>query len=203
MTQMQFSPETTLLAAGWAVWCFFHSLLAAESIDSRVKRLMGERARWSRLAYNLFAVVTIAPLVYFEKALAASYWEWGPLEPLRMALFWGALAVFIWVMSHYDLSGFSGIGGDADADELVTTGALAIVRHPLYALAFVLLWTRPLSNTATVTSAVLTIYIFIGTALEERRLARQFGKAYLDYRRETSAYFPWRWIARKIPGAAR
>jgi len=186
------------LAAAWIVWCLLHSLLAAPSVERRVRRGMGEWGRWYRLAYNLFAVASVAPVVAYEKLRASGLAvDWGRGEPARMILFWGSLALLVWVARAYGFHKFSGLdpagGEDGMYGELVIAGPLEKVRHPLYALAYVILWTRPLTDTALASNAVLTVYLLIGTWLEERKLAARFGPRYESYQRETPMYVPWRW----------
>lgn len=186
-----------LLSALWIVWCAGHSLLAAISARRAIKARLGGLERWYRLGYNLFAALTVAPVMALEKWWAAAPPAgWGDWEWLRMALFWGAVAAFIWVMRAYEWGTFSGLSGDdadgaADTAGLKTDGPLAYSRHPLYALGFVLLWTRPLADTSIVTSVLLTAYLVIGAWLEERKLVIRFGAAYEDYRRRTPMFFPW------------
>jgi protein-S-isoprenylcysteine O-methyltransferase Ste14 len=45
------------------------------------------------------------------------------------------------------------------------------------------------ANTLAVFGA-LTVYLLVGAALEERRLLREFGDAYGDYRRSTPMLLP-------------
>lgn len=190
--------ELWTLAALWVAWCAGHSLLAALAVRRAVKARLGGIARWYRLGYNLFAALTVAPVVALEKWWAAAPPAgWGALEPLRFLLFWGAVAAFLWVMRAYEWGTFSGLAGDdpdspGDAANLKTDGPLAYSRHPLYAIGFILLWTRPLADTSLVTSALLTAYLVIGAWLEERKLAIRFGAAYEEYRRRTPMFFPWR-----------
>lgn len=183
----------------WAVWCFFHSLLAAMGVTERIKRMMGAQARWYRLGYNLFAVVSIIPVLNLEKSLSTGLVvDWGKLETVRVVIFWGALALLVWVIRIYDLKDFSGIKLAPESEKLMTTGPLLVVRHPIYSVAYVLIWTRPLTDTAIISSVVLTFYLMIGTWLEERKLELKFGEAYKEYQKKTTALFPWKLALNKL-----
>ncbi len=193
------SPDKTAVLIVWIIWCFFHSLLAAQGVERRIKRVMGGQARWYRLGYNLFAVVSIVPPLVLEKSFSTGLAvDWGGLETVRVVIFWGALALLLWVMRIYDLRDFVGIKLAAEPEKLVTTGPLSIVRHPIYAIAYVLIWTRPLTDTAIISSAVLTFYLIVGTWLEERKLEARFGEAYEEYRKKTPALFPWKLALGKL-----
>jgi len=54
------------------------------------------------------------------------------------------------------------------------------------------LWLSPqvTVNSFTLYAAV-TIYILIGAYFEERKLLREFGEAYADYRSRTPMLIPW------------
>ncbi len=195
-------PEYFLVGGGWVAWCFFHSFLAARGVERALKTMLGERGGWYRLLYNLFAIISIIPVVTLEKTRATGLVvDWGGLEVLRLFFFWGAAAALAWIVLSYDLGDLAGIRSLGDADKamyesLVTSGPLSVVRHPLYSLAFILLWTRPLSDTAIVSSVILTLYLLAGTWLEERKLTARFGDRYQAYKKTTPAYFPWGWFWR-------
>jgi len=162
-----------------------------------LRSMLGARGGWYRLGYNLFAIISIIPVVTLEKTRATGLVvDWGGLEVLRIFLFWGAAAALAWIVFSYDLGDLAGVRrlGDPDKvmyENLVTDGPLSVVRHPLYSIAFILLWTRPLYDTAIVSSVILTFYLLIGTWLEERKLTAKFGDRYRTYKKTTPAYFPW------------
>lgn len=156
-----------------------------------------------RLVYNFVATATLIPLLLFKHSLAGDpIVGWiGPLEVVRL----GFLALAIWLFwagaKSYDLRWFSGLTqlrsrctfvGDASAAELRTDGILARVRHPWYGGALLLLWTHVGMFDAAnlVTSLVLTVYVVVGAFLEERKLTRIHGAAYLAYQRQVPMFFP-------------
>jgi len=196
------------LALGWVVWCALHSLLASIPAEVAIRRLMGGMAPWYRLGYNLFAMASVAPLVYMEKTWAGGpLADLGTMEPLRSAVFYSALAAMAWVALKYGPSNLSGLAPADGPDtpvkpgELTISGPSAHVRHPLYSLALVILWSRPMTDMALVSSAVLSAYILIGYRLEERRMIRRFGGEYQRYRETVPAIIPWR-LALKLLGFA-
>jgi protein-S-isoprenylcysteine O-methyltransferase Ste14 len=71
---------------------------------------------------------------------------------------------------------------------LTTTGYYALVRHPLYFLAFVIMWLFPLMTWNLLALFIgLTLYTLSGSLLEERRLLQEFGTEYAEYQKRT----PW------------
>ena len=74
---------------------------------------------------------------------------------------------------------------------LVTSGWYARVRHPLYLYSSLFLVLNPVM---TVQWALLTLfsvsYFIIGGMIEERRLLREYGEEYLEYRERVPFMIP-------------
>ena len=78
-----------------------------------------------------------------------------------------------------------------DPSRLVTSGFYRYVRHPLYTFTLVILWLMPVvSWNSLALVAGLTLYLFAGTLLEERKLLDEFGESYREYRRSTPMVIP-------------
>ncbi len=75
--------------------------------------------------------------------------------------------------------------------KFITNGLYRFVRHPLYTAGILFLWLSPqvTVNSFTLYIAAM-IYIFIGAYFEERKLAREFGAAYAEYRSKTPMFIP-------------
>lgn len=66
---------------------------------------------------------------------------------------------------------------------LVVTGIYRWVRHPLYTAGLLFIWLTPVMTTSVLALNLgLSLYIYIGSIFEERRLLAEFGQAYQDYR---------------------
>ena len=91
---------------------------------------------------------------------------------------------------------FSGLGQLADPDietrrPLVTDGLYHWVRHPLYSAGLVFIWLIPhITINLLALNLGLTLYIFVGTYFEERKLLKVFGADYAAYQRRTPLFFP-------------
>ncbi len=190
-----------IYALMWAGFGLGHSLLAAESVKARLARSFGP---WYRLAYNLFAVLHLAPV------LAVGWWLLGDaghfarpgwLAALQAgaALFGGV--VMVAALFGYDLGRFAGTrpirahrAGIAEAaDESLRTGGLhRYVRHPIYAGALLFLWGRAVDPLSLATAVWAGLYLVIGMLHEERGLLRRYGADYARYRARVPALVPWR-----------
>ena len=76
--------------------------------------------------------------------------------------------------------------------KLITSGLYHFIRHPLYTFGLLFIW---LSPSVTVNSFVmylaLTIYIFVGAYFEEKKLLREFGQEYEEYKSVTPMIVPF------------
>lgn len=74
---------------------------------------------------------------------------------------------------------------------LVVHGLYKIVRHPLYTFSLLFIWLSPSVSQNSLTVYIgATLYILIGTYFEERKLLREFGEAYADYKKSTPMLIP-------------
>ena len=76
--------------------------------------------------------------------------------------------------------------------QLVTRGLYRLVRHPLYTAGLLFLWLSPQVTVNSFTMYVgATVYILVGAYFEERKLLREFGTAYAEYKAKTPMLIPW------------
>lgn len=77
---------------------------------------------------------------------------------------------------------------------LVTSGIYAVIRHPLYLAGLVLLIGTNIyfgCTWAWIGVALMLSVILLRIPLEEKHLEERFGEAYLAYKQQTKAIFPW------------
>lgn len=183
----------------WLLWCLVHSLLAVPRIARLWQRLLNIGPSCYRLLYNGFALLTLAPILFWSERLPGSavlVWS-GPLRVIQ-GLFWLAALYLGWAGARaYTLRTFLGLdclrsAGPEPEPRLVTDGVLAWLRHPWYLAGLLVLWGRDLNPPALVTAVILSLYLLFGAWLEERRMVVLFGPAYLDYQRRVPMLLPWR-----------
>jgi protein-S-isoprenylcysteine O-methyltransferase Ste14 len=74
----------------------------------------------------------------------------------------------------------------------VAQGAYRFVRHPLYLFLLLLIWSTPRFSTDQLLFNVLwTLWIVVGTKLEERDLVADFGETYRRYRLSVPMLIPY------------
>jgi len=198
-----------VVIVGYAlIYVALHSGLASYAVKEWARQRFGGLSnRWYRLIYNGIATVLLLPLgvmlVKFPDQtlyiLTTPWYElaWG-IEGLA------ALGVLHGV-SITDAWSFLGIRQVFDPEcaatyrcaPLVVTGMYRWVRHPQYLFGLILLWCAPsMTLNRAALSVVFSLYLYIGTFLEERRLVAEYGEAYRRYQRQVPRLFPWRGAVR-------
>jgi protein-S-isoprenylcysteine O-methyltransferase Ste14 len=198
-------PRYAALGAAWIAWCVLHSVTIAWGELPRLQRRLGRTAAYYRLVFNGVAIISLVPVVALMLQLRGpTLVAWSGLWRLAQAALLGAgVALFVAGAQRYDLNEVLGLNqierarpaeNAARPPRLRTTGVLGITRHPWYLGGLLVIWARDLDAAGLVTNAVLTVYLFVGTALEERKLVRVYGDAYRRYQRRVSMLLPIRWL---------
>jgi protein-S-isoprenylcysteine O-methyltransferase Ste14 len=89
-------------------------------------------------------------------------------------------------------------GAMTESGEFDSSGVLGAVRHPWYLALFIVLWARDFNLAEITINMVLSIYLVIGTLLEERKLVLEFGDKYKVYQRQVSMFIPLKWLGSKL-----
>ncbi len=86
----------------------------------------------------------------------------------------------------------AGVRGAAPPElAFVAEGAYRVVRHPLYLFSLLFIWSTPRFTTDQLLFNVLwTLWIVVGTRLEERDLVADFGETYRRYQRSVPMLIP-------------
>ncbi len=181
--------ELILLALFWALYGTVHSLLAANAVKQYLKQRIPLLRLNYRLLYNLFATLTLLPLLFW------GYQNTGQVPSLLglggqiFAGLW-AVAWIVPTLPHYNGRQFLGLTPEDSTEKLAFSPAHRFVRHPWYCAALPWLWLGPLDGAAIVSSGMLTAYLLIGTYLEERKLVQQFGDPYRTYQQQVPMLWP-------------
>jgi len=188
---------TILLILSSALWGLIHSLMASLKFKEGVLRMIGSSAmNGYRLGYNLLSVVSFLPILILAAVLPDKSLYSIPEPWVDITLIIQLMAVLVLVVGVFqtDIGSFIGLkqvmGGTTDTN-IVTGGLYRYVRHPLYTAGLVFIWLTPVMTlNRLVLFLSLTIYILIGVYFEERKLMREFGNAYEDYRLKTPMLIP-------------
>jgi protein-S-isoprenylcysteine O-methyltransferase Ste14 len=195
---LQTAPWIILLVV--ALYGGVHSWLASLALKAWAKRQYGELARRIyRIAYNIFAVLSLLPVLALpallpDGRLYSVPMPWALLlmgiQLLSVAVVGvGLLQTGVW--SFLGLKQLAGRREVGEEDQLVLTGLYRWVRHPLYTAGLVFLWVTPIMTRNLLSLyAGLSAYLAIGAIIEERKLLAIFGEAYARYQDQTPMLVP-------------
>ena len=189
------------LALLWIGWCILHSLLITAAMGGWVRKQGGLLQGAYRLLYILFSCISLVPVLCCQYALPQEViFSWPGIWRIGQ----GVLLLYAAVMFYggkqvYDSSYFLGIRqwriyrGIEEAAPLPFSceGILRHVRHPWYSGGLAFLWAiGPLTDVTLMVKSILSIYLVLGTLLEERKLLRELGSPYRKYCRQVPMLIP-------------
>jgi protein-S-isoprenylcysteine O-methyltransferase Ste14 len=159
------------------------------------------------LVYNGLSLATLLPLAVHTWEIGGETvfgWPRGSVS-VRVLLLVVAGLLFWGGGKRYDIKYFLGLKqlrtGHAyvllsNSGDFHATGVFAITRHPWYLGSLLSIWSilgeypRPIFCAAV----ILSLYLVVGTLLEERKILQEHGVSYRRYQQQVSMLFPWKWL---------
>jgi len=182
------------------VFCVQHSVMVRTAIRRRVERIAPPHYYGAIYALVSAAALLVLILLWQESPVVLVKLE-GAARWLARAVFVLVLPGFLWgarSIPQFDPLGVGPIKAGLQGREprswpFAIRGPYRWVRHPQYFFVLVLCWATPdLTADRLVLNGILTVWIVLGTVLEERDLVEQFGDDYESYRRRVPMLIPWR-----------
>jgi len=187
----------------WAGYCALHSYLISIRFTNLMTRLLKNYYAFYRICYVLISFILLVPLInitgQIDNQVIITYSL--SLTIVRYVLISSSLLMFFWAFFfNYDSLSFFGIRQILNfwkdkkinpSDEVKKNGLLGIIRHPMYFALILYLWCQTFRVSDIVVNIVLTIYIIIGTRLEEKKLVLEFGDTYVRYQQEVPMLIPF------------
>jgi methanethiol S-methyltransferase len=195
--------EYFLLAIMLIGYCALHSYLISIRFTHLMNRLLKKYYSFYRLFYVLISIVLLIPIINYKIQIGdniiVNYGFY--LNIFRQFLTVSSILIIFWAFFvDYDALSFFGIRqilrigymkNINSTKELKRKGLLGLMRHPMYFAAIVYLWSQTHRLSDLIVNTIITIYIVIGTILEENKLIIEFGDAYLKYQKEVPMLFPF------------
>ncbi len=195
-----------LFITAFIFWSVLHSITASAGFKIMIRSWVGQRPYDGlyRLTYNLFSAITFLPVLWLLTTIVPNDVIWRVPQPFSylfvLIQLIGVVGLIVSLLQT-DLMRFAGIGqaarflrGEEEINPpptLVTRGTYAYVRHPLYFFSLLILWFLPIMTWSTLLFSVLsTIYFWVGSILEERRLISTFGDEYSRYQQHVPRLLP-------------
>jgi protein-S-isoprenylcysteine O-methyltransferase Ste14 len=199
---LQLTERNALLIDTFLSIVFFlqHSILVRPGVRHRFAKFIPEAY------YNAFygftsGICLLLVLMFWQKSptLIASannlvFW-------LLRALFCLCLAGFFWgnkSLGSFDMLGVKRLMRHISnrlgkQQQITAEGPYRWVRHPLYLFLIVIIWSCPvLTLDRLIFNILWTLWIVMGTCLEDRDLHREFGNEYQEYSLRVPMLFPYR-----------
>ena len=204
----QLGERNALLIDAFLSIIFFlqHSILVRRGFKQWLGKFMPD------VYHNAFYGLTSGLALF----LALIFWQKSPTLIARAdeIIFWLFRALFClcWVGIFWGVKSLGSvdalgvkpmmryISNRRDKPQQITAkGPYRWVRHPLYLFTIVIIWSCPVLTLDRLLFNILwTVWIVIGTYLEDRDLHREFGSQYLEYSSRVPMLIPYR-IPRNKP----
>ena len=184
-----------VLVVGWLVYFLFHSVLASAAVKRIGEATLGTGYRYYRLVYSIISTVGLLAMLMINGSIEAPYYM-EPTGWIRYTSFvFTAFGVMLIQVSfrQYKLRSFLGFAPERHG--LRRDGVLGWIRHPIYSglILIIIGFFLFIPNFPTLISCLcMLIYLPLGIWLEERKLVKEYGAAYEEYRKEVPSIIP-RW----------
>ncbi len=196
-------PDYVLALVGYLLLYFFiHSLLASLGCKQWFGQRWPASSHHYRLCFNALALIMLLPIAWMGSLYGqAPLWQWsGSVAWIADGLALTAVVGFIHSLQDYDLGLFTGVKQwrnrslRVDAAERFKIGVWhRFVRHPWYFFLLVILWTREMDLFQLTLYLMISIYLIIGSRLEDAKLVAYYGPCYQRYLRLVPGLFPIPW----------
>ena len=188
-----------LLILFWVGFCALHSIFAAIPVKQWIKSKLKDNYRFYRKSYVVFALATFAAIVWYQFNMNQMVLFEAPLFLKIITGITGSIAAIIIVL--YILRYFRSFLNEplatvGEAKPLVTNGAYKYVRHPLYIVTFVFIWSAFVFLpwlSSLICVVIVTAYTVLAIPLEEKKLVIEYGDAYEEYKKKIPMLFPKLW----------
>ena len=143
-------------------------------------------------------VVLLAVVLLWQEGALLVAAPQGIFRWFFRTLFCLAVAGFFWSgmsLKYFDPFGVGPLLGRSrlkpEQGSLTIMGPYRLVRHPLYLLSIVMIWSCPdLTSDRLLFNLLWTGWIIVGAIWEERDLVDEFGDAYREYRKRVPMLIP-------------
>jgi protein-S-isoprenylcysteine O-methyltransferase Ste14 len=177
-----------------------HTIMARPAFKSWWTKWVPESIE--RSVFVLAASVILILTFIFWQPMTAIVWKVDNivLQTVLWTLFFGGFFLALYsslLIDHFELFGLRQAwnawrGVELPPPEFQEKSLYRYVRHPLMSGLLLMVWSAPTMTVGRLFfNLVITLYVFVGTALEERDLQRYLGQQYVSYRERTPMFVPF------------
>ena len=160
-------------------------------------RLPGMNQSAYRLGYNIVALFVFGWVMAVDRHSAVLYEIPGATRYIFYSMQAALLVALAFCLKDTGMISFLGLdalmgkSGYKGLQPLVTQGWYGVVRHPLYLLSILFMFLNPVMTVRwLLLSCMATLYFLIGALIEEKRLLKEYGEAYIRYREQVPFVVP-------------
>lgn len=188
------------------LFAVLHTWLATLKIKRNFAVKLKEKIAFYRLFYNFSSLLLFA-FFYFvsPKPDVIVYDLHYPFDIITFALQFLSFIGLIWAARQTDLKEFAGLSqvnrylksnyniSDLDEKQIFRkNGAFKLVRHPIYLFAILFLGFRPTMDLFYFVMFIcITLYFYVGSVYEEKKLIEIFGDEYKKYQQTVPRIIPF------------
>ena len=179
-----------------------HSGMIRTSFHDRLAPIIPRHYHSSTYAIASGIALT-AMVLLWQPSQTVIYQAEGLLRLLARVISVLAIIGFSWgvrALGNFDTFGLVPIkvhlrGKQLRPPNFVLRGPYLWIRHPLYFFMLLLIWSAPdVSSDRLLFNVLWTLWIVLGSHLEERDLVAEFGERYQDYQKTVPMLLPWRFL---------
>ena len=196
-------PEVSVLAwDGILSLVFFiqHSGMIRRSFRARLSTMIP--SHFNDAIFTIASgIALIAVVIFWQPSTTVLYEFHGLSRWIARSFFFLAIAGLCWgvyALKNFDAFGRIPIsdhlnGKQRQPQRLAVYGPYLWVRHPLYFFVLLLIWSCPdLTLDRFIFNVLWTVWMIIGTVLEEKDLLSDFGDDYRKYKSRVPMLIPWK-----------
>ncbi|OGP91050.1 MAG: hypothetical protein A2031_09050 [Deltaproteobacteria bacterium RBG_19FT_COMBO_43_11] len=185
-----------------------HSTMVRKSFNKFLSGFLPEA--FSGAIYSITSGIFLFLVVFFWQGTSSLFEAEGLTRVILRVMFVLPIVGFIWAVKALGLFDPFGIKGvlayqrerKPTPTSFTVRGPYRRVRHPLYLFMLIMIWSCPnLTMDRLLFNILWSVWIFMGTLLEERDLVVQFGNVYREYQKKVPMLFPYKFIRGKSPNS--
>ncbi len=183
--------QLLILFIAWLLYFVIHSLTASTSLKDYCASTLGLSGQRYRLIYVIASSVLLAPIAYliWQDSTPTLWQHGGAIKIILNVMVLIAIIGFLLVARSYNMVSFLGLTADQAGDGFRLSWLHRHVRHPWYFFGLIIIWTRDMSALWLLSCICITVYLIIGSKLEDNKLLAEFGETYHYYKQRVPGLF--------------
>ena len=178
-----------------------HSLMVRDSISSKITKIIPSESFYAFHSIVSGSTLLLVVILWQESPLIITFFSAPYVFILRLVQFISILGLIWGVKSlrNFDpfgrkqISRFIRRQKEEQENKFIYSGPYHFVRHPFYFFILIMIWAYPVTSADRLLFICLwTVWIIIGTILEEKDLVKEIGTEYLEYKKKVPMLIPYK-----------